>query len=201
MAISFDPASRSFALHAGACSYVMQVSANGHLHNLHWGGRVEDSDLGFLGAATGDALPVPEQPTPSFGLDTARQEAPAGNGDFRLPAYQVELSNGARDLDLRYVSHRIEAGKPPLPGLPATYTTDDAEADTLTIVLRDALSGLEVQQRYSAFRDHAAIARSVTFVNTGRERVVLTGAASASVDLILPPQHLLSLDGAWGRER
>jgi alpha-galactosidase len=201
MAISFDPASRSFALHAGPSSYVMQLSAHGHLLNRHWGGPVADADLGFLGAALDSAVLTADQPVPAYGLDSALQEAPAGNGDFRLPAYQVELANGARDLDLRYVSHHIEAGKPTLPGLPATYAVDEAEADTLTIVLRDALSGVDVHQRYSAFRDHAAIARSVTFINGGSERVILAGVASASVDLILPPQHVLSLDGAWGRER
>ena len=111
------------------------------------------------------------------------------------------LGNGARDLDLRYVSHHIAAGANQRCPACLRRTADDAaEADTLTIVLRDTLSGLEVQQRYSAFREARDRALGDVVKNPGTRAWVL-GVASASVDLILAPQHLLSLDGAWGRER
>jgi len=201
MSITYDSTCRAFALHAGNCSYVLQVSGSGHLLTCHWGASVADADLSFVAPVRMKTNALADEPTPAFGLDTALQEAPAGNGDFRLPAYRVELANGAQDLDLRYVRHDIATGKPSLRSLPATYVEDAAEADTLTIVLRDALSGLEIQQRYTAFRNFPVIARSVSVVNAGSVPVALLGVASASVDLILPPQHVLSLDGAWGRER
>ena len=68
------------------------------------------------------------------------REYPAyGSGDMRYPAFQILQSNGSRITDFTYISHKIMEGKPELPGLPATYTEDPKEAQTLEILLRDEL--------------------------------------------------------------
>lgn len=42
-------------------------------------------------------------------------------------------------------------GKPQLPGLPATYVEEGSEADTLSLLLLDEPSGLQITLRYTVF--------------------------------------------------
>ena len=104
-------------------------------------------------------------------------------------------------LDLRYAAHRILVGKPGIHGLPTTYTEDVAEADTLEIDLVDGVSGLTATVRLTIFRDHAAIARSITVRNGGMTPARITTLMSASLDLLDGEWELISLHGAWARER
>lgn len=200
MPITYDAACRAFHLRGPATSYIMQLATSGHLLHRHWGTAVGDTDvsaLNLLGARVHGTVVTGHHPV---GLDQDRQECPTGRGDFRLPAVQVRHSNGAVALDLRYVSHAIVAGKPQLPGLPATYVEDAAEADTLTIVLRDAASAVEVHLAYTQFRDHDAVARSTVVVNGGQTAIDVLACASAACDLDADNLDLITLDGAWCRD-
>ena len=79
----------------------------------------------------------------------------SGIGDFRVPALLARGPDGSTTLGLRYRSHAIEPGKPDLPGLPSTYVEDPGEAETLTVTLADEPTGLEVDLRWTLFRDRA----------------------------------------------
>ena len=81
----------------------------------------------------------------SYSLEHIKQEYPTyGTGDMHLPALDAQMPDGSRLLDLRYQGHAIVPGKPAIPGLPATYTEDPAEAQTLTVDLADPLAGVTV---------------------------------------------------------
>src|SRR3954469_11537633 len=135
-------------------SYVIGVLESGALGGVHLGAPLRAGVShralrpgAFHGFANRVGDPVPlEFPTP-------------GSGDYRIPALVVEQADGSTVLDLRYVSHRIFAGKAGLPGLPATYVEADDEAQSVEVVLRDDVSGVEVTLSYTVFRDVAAIAR------------------------------------------
>lgn len=203
MAISFDEKSKRFHLTAGDSSYVMEIVEGGFLAHLYWGKRIRRATF----CRPPERVDRPFSPNPpgfgrDFSLDTLPQEYPAyGRTDFRAPAYQVRLENGSTVTDLRYCGHRISHGKPKLPGLPATYVERDDEAETLEIELTDPVCGLKAVLFYTAFSRLNAFARSVRFVNEGREPLVLLRAMSASVDFRDAGFDWLHLSGTWANER
>ncbi|MCK7606622.1 alpha-galactosidase [Geobacillus stearothermophilus] len=203
MAVTYNPQTKQFHLRAGKASYVMQLFRSGYLAHVYWGKAVRD----VRGARAFPRLDRAFSPNPApsdrtFSLDTLPQEYPAyGNTDFRSPAYQVQLENGSTVTDLRYKTHRIYKGKPRLNGLPATYVEHENEAETLEIVLEDALIGLEVTLQYTAYEKWNVITRAARFENKGGERLKLLRALSMSVDFPTADYDWIHLPGAWGRER
>ncbi len=203
MAIKFNSTTQTFHLTAKNTSYVIQVVKEGFLAHLYWGKKINEynhandiryADRAFSGNPNADDR--------TFSLDTLPQEYPQfGNTDYRNPAYQVQLENGTTVTDLRYVSHEIKKGKPTLEGLPSTYVESDDEADTLEITLEDSLIGLKVVLSYTAYSDSDVITRSVKFINDGTSSLKLLKASSANVDFRESDFEMLTLPGAWGRER
>ncbi|CAM3042744.1 alpha-galactosidase [Paenibacillus sediminis] len=203
MKIEFDAEQKIFHLQSKNTSYVMQVIRDGYLTHLYWGKRIhtyrQSNPLRFIDRGFS---PNPDPDDRTFSLDTIPQEYPAyGNGDFRMPAYQVQLGNGSTVTDFRYKEHRIYEGKPALEGLPATYVEHNDEAKTLEIIVEDSVTGLTATLMYTVFRDFDAITRSVRFHNQGTEPIKLLRALSASVDFRDHEYDLLTLYGAHINER
>ncbi len=196
MPIEWDPAKRQLHLRNDEISYVVRVLENGALGGLHFGpalalGRSYD----FLGSG------------PFLGFDNrvgdpVALECPtAGSGDFRVPAVVIEGPDGSTVLDLRYVRHRVVAGKPPIDGLPSTYVEADDEADSVEVVLADEPTGAEVHLWYTIYRDLPVVVRRMSILNGGRSVLRLTTAMSASLDLPDADWTLVQLSGTWARER
>ncbi|MFN7252609.1 MAG: alpha-galactosidase [Anaerobacillus sp.] len=203
MSISFCETTRTFHLKANNTSYIFQVAKDGYLAHLYWGKKINEyshsNELRFADRAF-SGNPVAEDRT--FSLDTLPQEYPSfGHTDYRNPAFQIQLENGTTVTDLRYSSHKLINGKPNLEGLPSTYVESDDEAETLEITLKDDLIGLTVILSYTAFHQFDVITRSVRFVNEGKTNLILLKAASGNVDFRASEFDLISLPGAWGRER
>jgi alpha-galactosidase len=187
---------RQFHLRNELLSVVLRVYEDGSLGHLHLGGALPVGrsyrHLGpdpFQGFANRLGAPVPlAYPT-------------AGTGDFRVPAFGATGADGSTALALRYARHQILAGKPDLPGLPATYAEDPAEADTLEITLADELTGIEVDLRLTVFAGRPVVTRSAVVRNTGDRPVDLDVAMSLAVDLPDSDWLMIGLAGAWARER
>ncbi|MEK4436312.1 MULTISPECIES: alpha-galactosidase [Paenibacillus] len=190
MAIYIDESQHIFHLQSRVTSYVIQI-VDGFPLLVYWGQRL--SEKGNLE----NLVPRLEKKEP----DSMPQEYPQyGAGDFRSPAYQVQLEDGSRITELRYKGYSTGAGKPGIEGLPYVYTESDHEADTLELELEDAYSGLTVLLQYSIFMD-GAITRSASFKNNGQSTVRLLRALSANVDLYGKSNYeLLYLAGHWARE-
>ena len=123
-----------------------------------------------------------------------------GRGDYRTPMAAVQDSIGERCTELYFKAWEILPGKPVLPGLPATYVESEEEAQTLKIILRDGVTGLEAELCYTIFRDFPAMTGSVCYRNAGEDSLILNRAGSLC--LHLPGQwDLLHLHGAWAKER
>jgi alpha-galactosidase len=202
MAITFAPETRTFHLSTPTMSYLLQVGPLDQLLHLGWGPVLQT----WAGANAPRTVDRAFSPNPgadrTLSFDTLPQEYPtAGRTDFRVPALDLRHANGARQADLSYQGHRIVGGKPAIPGLPSAYVEHDAEADTLEIRLVDAPSGLEVTLYYGVYRDRDVLARWVNLRNRGGQPVDLEAAASASVDFGDHRFDLITLPGAWGRER
>ncbi|UQZ32835.1 alpha-galactosidase [Paenibacillus sp. PK3_47] len=203
MGIYYDEEYKVFHLQTPGSSYCMQIIRDGYLGHLYWGKRIAvyRNSLPFNFIDRGFS-PNPDPADRKFSLDNLPQEYPGyGNGDFGLPAYQAGQSNGSEICDLRYLRHRIYAGKPNLTGLPATYIEQDNEADTLELVLEDRLTGLQVTLIYTAFNELDAITRSVHYDNTGAGNLVLHRALSASIDFRDDGYDMLTFYGAHTNER
>ncbi|HEY6568811.1 MAG TPA: alpha-galactosidase, partial [Candidatus Limnocylindrales bacterium] len=195
--VDWDERARQWHLHNGRTSWAMHVLENDWLGHLHAGPPIRPGaslrHLGPPAAFTSFSNRVGEP----VGL-----EVPVpGIGDFRMPALSVDLPDGSAVLDLRYAGHRVAAGKPGLPELPSTYAEADAEAETLEIDLVDAPTGLRVTVRTTLFADRPVVARSLTITNGGEAPMTIRCAMSAVLDLPDSDWNLVTLSGAWARER
>ena len=203
MGIKIDDKKCLFHIQGKNTSYIMQVLEGGYLAHLYYGARINEYrgsnkiiylDRGFS--------PNPCDKDRSFSLDTIPQEYQGfGNGDFRIPAYQVKLENGTRISDLRYLGYKVFKGKKQLIGLPATYANNDDECDSLEIHLEDKVIGLKVILTYSVFNDLDVITRSVKFINEGQEEIRLLRALSMSLDFRDDDFEMITLYGAHNNEK
>lgn len=204
MPIYYDKASGIFHLQSHQTSYVIQL-VRGMPAHVYFGPQLrQGSNLNDLlyRVERSSFCPNPFPDDKTLSLDTLPQEYPQyGTSDFRSPAYQIKLSDGTRISELVYRSHRITAGKPALEGLPAVYTEQENEAETLELVLHDAKAGLSVTLYYTVFEQFSAIARSARLANEAGEALQLERALSASIDLPDARYDALYLSGAWARER
>lgn len=190
MPIFYQSEGNVFHLQSRDMSYVLQI-LNGYPAHAYWGKKLrQDNDLSSLLI----------QQKRDF-IDRLPQEYPQyGSGDFRSPAYQVQLEDGSRVSELKYIGHKIFEGKPGLDGLPATYVESKDEAQTLELHLEDSFSKLEVILTYTVFSNYNAIARSVRFINNSKQTIRLLKALSATVDFHDSNYDAMYLSGAWGRE-
>lgn len=190
MSIYYHDKDQIFHLQSKNMSYLIQI-VNGYPLHIYWGKQLRND---------GNITQMLHYPT-TAGIDRYPQEYPQfGTGDFRNPAYQAELMDGSRITELQYQSHRILSGKPALEGLPAVYTDNEDEAQTLELELHDNYSGLTVIVSNTVFADYPALTRSVRFVNNGGNPITLQRALSSSVDFVDSDYELIYLSGAWGRE-
>ena len=202
--IHFDEQQQVFHLCNDDISYLIQVEEDGYLAHLYFGKRVKEYTGGFRYPRLDRSFSPnpPEAKDRTFSLDTLLMEYPGhGFGDFREPAYVMELDNGSRITDFRYTSYRIVSGKPALTGLPATYANTTQEAETLIITLCDPVAVLQLELSYTVFKEHGAVARSANLTNSSSVPVQIKRLASAAIDFPAEELELIHLHGAWARER
>lgn len=204
MSISFYETTKTFHLCDQKISYIMTVLPNGHLGQLYFGKKVhqrEDYSYLYETAARPMTSYVFEDDC-SLSLEHVRQEYGVyGTTDLRRPAVEILQPDGSRICDLQYKGHEIMRGKPPLAGLPATYTEQDDEAETLRVILEDALTGVVAELLYTIFAQGGILARSARITNAGTDSVHLTTAMSLCMDLPDCDYEWLQFSGAWARER
>lgn len=199
-----------FTLTGKNVTYALAALESGHLAHIYYGKRADDEDLSYLMRLNENPF-VPKVNERDMGtfMDTTPFEYPChGIGDYREPAVSIMDEKGMTALDLRFVSYEMIDGKPELyqqledctVRLPATFAAKD-EAQTLSITMKDAHSGLTAILYYTVFADLNAITRSVKFINGGDKAFKLTRALSACVDFDSDQYDFITLNGSWARER
>ena len=202
MPIHFDVASRTFKLDTASSSYLLRIHDTGRLLQVYYGDPIPDVTVSDRDQRRGTASFSPNDPDGPFVPDGAPMEYGCnGSGDFRISALSVRNGNGDSTTDIRYKDHRIYSGKLPIPGLPATYVNDDAEADTLEIDMEDAVTGVLVTLCYSVFASKGVMTRSARITNNGTVSCRLERAMSMCVDLPSMDFDLITLYGRHVRER
>ena len=196
MPVEINSESRTWTLSGGNVSYVLFRDEQDRLLNLHWGPRLPGNALSFA--------PEDYHSFASFDLPVSvlPLELPVcGSGWYGTPAVGIRDDEGNEVVDLRVLSAEVCPGKPALPGLPATYTEQIGEADSLSVLLGDAVSGLEVTALYTVFAQTGVVTRSLRLTNAGKAPLTVTSLLSASVPLWCGDLDAVHLNGAWARER
>jgi alpha-galactosidase len=194
-----------FHLKTSSTSYVIQVLKTGHVAHLHYGALLPDRvEVEMLFRQP--PLPLGGQVSydkddPTFSLNTAPLECSTyGKGDYRDPMLHMEFADGSRLLDLRYDRHTILDGKPSHPELPAA-DIGDASVQTLIITLSDPSQGMEIDLEYAVFESSDVVVRRTVVRNLGQTDCILRKVLSAQLDFLEADYEMMTLDGAWIRER
>ena len=174
-------------------SYVIK-NENGLLVNYYWGKKIPNEDL--------DYSQWKGYVVWSNNNDVKSWEMPVyGKGDYKSPALELEFADGSRLCELKYVSHRIFDGKPALEGLPSSYCETSDNVSTLEITAEDFLTKTVCKLYYTAFYDYDALTRHAVICNNSDKNIVINRMLSASVDFFDTDFELITLEGAWARER
>ncbi len=204
MNIVFHEKTKTFHLYNDSISYIMTVLPSGHMGQLYYGKKIHDKeDFSYLLELVGRPMASTYfENDRSYSLEHIKQELPVyGSSDYRNPAVEILQENGSRLCDFQYESYVITPGKPKLAGLPATYTESDDEAMTLTVTVKDPVTGVKAELLYTIFANESVLARSVRYTNEGTQNLHLTVAMSMSLDLPDSDYEWIQLSGAWARER
>lgn len=204
MSIVFHEKNKVFHIYNEEFSYIFCILKNGQLGQLYYGAKLRDREdfNHMLVAARRDMAPCVFEGDSDFSMEDIKQEYPVyGNGDMRDMACEIEMPDGSRNADFKYHSHRIFQGKKSLQGLPAVYTEEEQEAETLELVLVDEVLHGELILSYTVFRDYPVLARNVKIISHSETPLVLKKVMSISVDLPESDYEMLEFTGAWGRER
>ncbi|MEH2930020.1 alpha-galactosidase [Candidatus Ventrimonas sp. KK005] len=203
--IKFNPQSRVFTLRTCSTMYQMQIERYDTLVHLYYGAdlgntevvhRIVNLDRGFSGN------PYEAEDDRRFSLDVLPQEYTAeGNGDYRIQGIEIRHTDGSNCLQLKYCSHQILPGKYRLPGLPSLFTTQESDAATLEILLKDEPSGVEVKLLYGVFPQCDVITRAVEITNHGTSRIALKKAMSLELDFPKRSMDLIHFYGRHNMER
>ena len=201
MSIKFD--GKRFHLYNDEISYVIEISEQKDLINLHFGARIDLDSVCFQkNVLNGFFCYRNEEDLFKYSLSALPQEYPsAGASDFRSPAYEISTHKGMHTPELRYVSHEIVDGKPKLKGLPALYTESDSEAKTLIITVEDKPHEIEAKLFYTVFEEYNVICRHTEITNKSENEMLLKNAQSVSIDLPPNEYEYIHLEGAWAREK
>ena len=190
---------RLFHLRNSRMSYIFRLTGDGLPAHVYWGARLEslDSPLDRLYFESREE----DYRHNTLELEKLPQEYPTyGHGDLRRGALELTAADGSTAVDLVYTGHRVTAEKPALEGLPSSFDRTGGSR-TLTVDYEDPQLGLQVRLFYTIFDDCDVIARSACVTNAGRQPLTLERVMSASVDLYDCGWELITLSGAWARER
>lgn len=206
--ITFEKTTQSFLLSGKNYSYAMYVNRMGLLQNLHYGAKIEESDLAYLARVVGEEnVPAAED----INKDLAYNRLPSecgfyGHGDYREPTVLTVRNAGAAMSRLRYKEHKIYAGVPDKNGnMPCARAvnsaTGESSAKTLAVTLKDDSSAAEITLYYTVYDDSDVLVRSLEIKNTGEETLDIKRAYSFCFELPHGKYSSLRLRGTWAQER
>lgn len=202
MSIVYDKDRNVFALNTCETTYGIAIVDGKYVAHGYYGKRIPPEDIRCL-LREEEAPFVPSKNKRETGafLDTMWMEFPEhGMGDFRESVFCLRTESGHRASELEYRRFEIVPGKPKLPDMPATWGGEE-DCTTLKLYCEDRLTGVQVCLQYTVFEDVDAVTRSVIVENQGKERVYLEKIYSCCLDMEDRDFQVVSLMGAWARER
>ena len=199
MPITFDYKQNIFHLKNDYISYIIGIEKGKYITHRYFGKSLTSyhgsNELQFIdrGFATN---PIPDERTFSLNalpLETSTQ----GNGDHRIPNYQIRNQEGFTITDFTYKEHRIYEGKRELEGLP--YLRKD-NTTSLEIVLEDERQTIQMILTYNLYENDAVLTRNARFINSGNQAIFLENAGSLLVDFPRWDLDMVTLNGSHTNE-
>lgn len=188
-----------FQLDTNDTSYIMRVSAAGHLLNEYYGRRIRhsinnnDFSKEKWPYAHGCSVIYDDKGESGYCLDLVSLEySSIGKGDYREPSIELKTENGYV-LDFKYDSYVISKGGVEVPGLPTPHDADE----TLSIKLVDTVAKLSLVLTYMVFEKANVIARSVKLVNESSSNIEINKIMSMQLDMLNQDFTLVNFNGAW----
>lgn len=205
MAILFDEQSRIFYLEGKSTTYAFMINEFGYAEHLYYGKRIGHEDITYIRAAGAGSMvaliPGVENERGNYRQYASYHEFPSelsffGTGDYREPALEIENPDGSRIAELLYDSYEILKEKPKAAGLPVMRG-----GDSLVLHMKDTVTGFACDLHYTVYDDTDVVARHIVYKNEGEGTVKLNRAYSFSFTLPHMEYDVMTLHGAWGRER
>ncbi|MDD3864846.1 MAG: alpha-galactosidase [Candidatus Izemoplasmatales bacterium] len=203
--IQFLDKEKVFHLQTITSSYVIRILPSGHLAHVYYGkplhnlNNIEQLEQKF--AVEVGSQVIYDETDKTFNLNLAQLEISTfGKGDFRDPMLHFRLADGSRVTDFKYLSHEILSAKPHFEGLPETFDINNDASETIKITVIDTIADITVDLFYTVFSNIDILTRRC-LIHNGKAPIMIEKAMSMNLDF---PDHdfeLLSLDGAWIRER
>ena len=186
-------------------SYLMGVFG-GRLLSLYYGKRLKSvPDISSMLTAGSVRIFSPtdiKSNGKTYSSDNLTMEySTFGSADLRTPAVSVRYADGTAVSKLEYAGYEIKEGKYALAGLPAVYAETGDRVSSLKIILKDKVSKLRAELNYAVFEDYDAIARSAAIINAGDSGFDIERAMSLCFDFRPADFDMITLNGAWARER
>ena len=201
--ISFE--NNVFHLFTGKTSLLLGVF-EGRLLSLYYGKRINrvpgiDSMITESGVRIFSCADIKSGERTLSSDNLTMEYSTFGSADLRTPALNVRYSDGSEVSRLKYVGYEINEGKYALTGLPCVYAEKGDRVSSLKIILADEVSKLKVELNYAVFEDYNAITRSATIINGGDSAFDISRAMSLCFDIRANDFDMITLGGAWARER
>ncbi len=204
MAITFNESTKIFTLQTAETTYQMMVGRYNILQHLYYGKRVDGSTMDYLlwGTDAGfSGNPYEAEGDRTFSLDIQPQEFPSqGVGDYRTSCIEAVNPDGTMAADFRYVSHEITKGAYKITGMPAVYDEEEISS-SLSILLRDENTGLELLLKYGVFEKEDVITRAAVLKNSSEGMVTLEKMLSVCLDMPFGEWEMIHFHGRHAMER
>lgn len=190
---------KTFLLSTKETSMIFHVLESGHLVELYYGDRIEDNAFSYIIKDLKHASYLSDTDgIEGFKLEQMPLAYPAyGNPDLRTPAFMFEYDDGSRITDLRFDHYTCSKEKKKIKGLPTTL----GPCEVITFVLTDQIRDLQVSLNISIFEQWDVFTQSVEVSNKSASTIKINSITSACLSLLEDNFQIVSLTGAWGRER
>ena len=164
---------RTIGIHTDGTSLVLSVREDGTVHQLHFGGKVDEAEFA--------PAPYVEGRYGSGAL-----AYPATGGRFLgVPALHLKYADGSHNTELRYTGHE---------------TSSNGDIVTTTVSLKDYATDVVVRLVYEAYAKEDVIVTHTEIVNGGKKPHTMIDYASGAISL-RSGKHLLShVSGTWAQE-
>lgn len=201
MAIYFDEATRTFFLEGKNISYVFGINETNFPEHYYFGEKIGRDDLRYSLSQGGDwaeaAIPgerraINRKSYNHYGAEISMY----GCSDYHECMLQVKFANGSRINEFLYDSYEILSEKPAIEGMPSMRG-----GETLKLVVKDKNSDIKANLYYTVYDDVDVICRRMEVINGTNEDITILRAYSFTLELPRNDFDMLSLQGAWARER
>ncbi len=190
---------QAFFLETNKTSYIIKISKEGHLINLHYGKKIKVNNLGplemKLNAGVGSTILYTEE-SPSMDL-LPLEYSFNGKGDFRMMPMEVVMPDGSYVADFVYDSYELIDNVFPMKTLPQSLGRNGM---SLAITLKDKLFPIKLKLIYTVYQENDVITRRVEVSNEGDKTIHLNKIMSMNLDVLGEDFKMLSLYGGWIKE-